>query len=111
MLNAITTAQNVLQLCTHVLLNGVGAETPQNQASFYNVDEIRPMHDALPQHYTITIGPELSTKKVVLFNSLTFNRVEVVTFFVSTPFVQVCFYKLSDSGQKCTQMNNLKNAL
>lgn len=90
MLSAITSAQNVLQLCTHVLLNGVGAAIPQNQAVFYNVDDVRPTHDALPQHYTITIGPELNTKKVVLFNSLTFNRVEVVTFFVSTPYVEVC---------------------
>lgn len=89
MLAAITTAQNVLQLCTHILLNGAGAEISGNQGVYYNVDEIRPTQDILPQHYTITIGPELSTKKVVLFNSLTFNRMEVVKFFVSTPFVQV----------------------
>lgn len=91
MLAAITAAQNVIQLCAHVLLNGIGAEVPGNQAIYYNVDDIRPTQDSLPQHYTITIGPELSTKKIVLFNSLTFSRVEVVTFFVSTPFVQVCF--------------------
>lgn len=99
MLKAIATTQNVLQLCTHVLLNGVGAEIPQHDAVFYNVDDIRHSYDSLSQHFTITIGPELNTKKVVIFNSLTFNRVEVVKFFVSTPFVQVC-YKISKYLQR-----------
>lgn len=89
MLDAIAASQEVLQVCTHVLLEGVNADEKGAEGLFYEVDEIIHSQDSLPQHYTITIGLELDTKRVVVFNSLTFNRVEVVTFYVSTPFLQV----------------------
>lgn len=89
MLSAIKGTQDVIQQGTHLLLGGVGADIQGNDGVFYNIDDIRHSQDALPERYTITIGPELNTKKVVIFNSLTFHRLEVVTFFVSTPFIQV----------------------
>lgn len=90
MLAAIVASQNVIQQCAHILLGGVGAEIRDNEGTYYNIDDVRHSQDALAERHTITIGPELSTKKIVLFNSLTFHRLEVVTFFVSTPFIQVC---------------------
>lgn len=89
MLAAISTSQSVLQHCAHLLLDGMGADSYGSNNIFYNVDDIRQSHDSLSERYTITIGPELSTKKVVIFNSLTFSRMEVVTFHVSTPFIEV----------------------
>lgn len=90
MLNAITTCQRVIQICTHILLNGLGAEVPTKEPNFYNIDDIRHSHDALPEHFQITIGvPEMRSKRIVIYNSLTFTRHEVVTFHISTPFVEV----------------------
>ncbi|CAG9818669.1 unnamed protein product [Phaedon cochleariae] len=90
MLRAISGCQKVIQLCTHIMLNGVDNELPNKDTSYYNVDDVRHSHDALPEHYQITIGvPEMTTKKVAIYNSLTSARHEVVTFHVSTPFIEV----------------------
>ncbi|KAJ8963437.1 hypothetical protein NQ318_018917 [Aromia moschata] len=95
MLSAINGCQRIIQICAHILLNGLDAEIPEREANYYNVDDVRHSHDALPEHYQITIGvPELRTKRIVIYNSLTFTRHEVVTFYVSTPFIEVC-YKVS----------------
>lgn len=90
MLNAISNCQQVIQTCAHILLNGPGAEVPTKDTNYYNIDDIRQSHNALPEHYQITIGvPEMRTKRIVVYNSLTFTRHEVVTFHVSTPFIEV----------------------
>lgn len=89
MLISIKNAQHVIQHCANILLNGPGAQIQGSDTAHYNVDDIRHSHDALEEKYTITIGPELSRKKIVIYNSLTFTRVEAVTFLVSTPFVEV----------------------
>ncbi|KAG5876752.1 hypothetical protein JTB14_033084 [Gonioctena quinquepunctata] len=68
-LSAINGCQHVIQICAHILLKGIGAEIPNKD---------------------ITIGvPEIRTKKIVIFNPLTFSRQEVVTFHVSTPYIEV----------------------
>lgn len=90
MLSAIVSCQRVIQISTHILLKGLGAEEPNVDVNYYNIDDIRHSQDALPEHYQITIGvPELRTKKIVIFNPLTFTRHEAVTFHVSTPYVEV----------------------
>jgi alpha-mannosidase II len=89
MLTALTACQHVIQHSAHILLSGKDAETPDRNALFYNVDDVRHSHDALPERHQITIGPELRTKRIAIFNSLTFDRVEVVTLHVSTPYVEV----------------------
>lgn len=91
MLSAISGCQRVIQICTHILLNGLGAEVPARDINYYNIDDVRHSHDSLSDHYQITIGvPEMRTKRIVIFNPLTMTRHEVVTFYVSTPFVEVC---------------------
>lgn len=90
MTSAISACQRVIQICAHILLNGSGAEVPTKDANYYNIDDIRQSHTALPEHYQITIGvPEMKTKRIVIYNPLTFTRHEVVTFHVSTPFIEV----------------------
>ncbi|KAJ8936612.1 hypothetical protein NQ314_012227 [Rhamnusium bicolor] len=94
MLSAISGCQRVIQICTHILLNGLGAEVPSKDVNYYNIDDVRHSHDAISEHYQITIGvPEMRTKKIVIFNPLTFARHEVVTFYVSTPFVEVTDFR------------------
>ncbi|RZC36724.1 alpha-mannosidase 2 [Asbolus verrucosus] len=89
MLSALTACQHVIQHAAHILLSGKDAETPDKNALFYNVDDVRHSHDAIAERYQITIGPELRTKRIAIYNSLTFSREEVVTFHVSTPYVEV----------------------
>lgn len=89
MLLAILNCQNVIQRSVNVLLSGPGSDVPGSETIFYNIDDSRRTFDAIAEQHTITIGPELNTKKVVIFNSLAFTRHEVVTFFVSTPYIQV----------------------
>lgn len=91
MLAAINGCQRVIQICAHILLNGPEAGLPTLDLTFFNIDEIRPTYDSLGEHYEIMIGvPEIRTKRIVIYNSLTFTRHEVVNFHVSTPFIEVC---------------------
>lgn len=92
MLLAIKDCQFVIQQCTNLLLSGPGIDLDWSDTLYYNVDDIRTHHDTLSEQYTITIGPELSTKRVVIYNSLAFTRKEVVKLIVSTPFIEVTDY-------------------
>ncbi|EFA06316.1 alpha-mannosidase 2 [Tribolium castaneum] len=89
MLAALNNCHHVIQHSAHILFSGKDAETPDHSALFYNIDDVRHSHDTIGEKYQITIGPELRTKRIAIFNSLTFSRVEVVTFHVSTPYVEV----------------------
>lgn len=101
MLSAISSCQKVIQISTHILLNGQNADVPNKDAKFYNIDDIRHSYDALSEHYQITIGvPDMRTKRIVIFNSLTFTRHETVTFHVSTPFVEVRILLIRHWSQK-----------
>lgn len=92
MLTAIQSCQHVIQHSAHILLSGYQAEAPDHNALFYNVDDVRHSYNDLAEKHQITIGPELSTKRIAIFNSLTFEREEVVVFHVSTPYVEVSIY-------------------
>lgn len=89
MLSAIKKSQYIIQTCTNILLNGPGTEIQGSDVIHYNIDDLRQSHDAMEEKFTITIGPELSTKRIVVYNPLTFTRVETVTFIVSTSFIEV----------------------
>uniref|UniRef100_A0A6P7GJW8 Alpha-mannosidase n=1 Tax=Diabrotica virgifera virgifera TaxID=50390 RepID=A0A6P7GJW8_DIAVI len=87
MKSAIRSCQNVIQLCTHILLNGYEAEVPKKDFPRYNIDDFTHSQE---EHHQIIIGfPELRQKKMVIYNSLTFTRREVVTFHISTPFIEL----------------------
>lgn len=89
MLQAIKASQNIIQHCTNMLLMGPFDKNSEIDTLHYNIDDIRHSHDALAERHTIAIGPELSIKKVVIYNSLSFERHEVASFIVSTAFVEV----------------------
>ncbi|KAF5292288.1 hypothetical protein FQA39_LY03322 [Lamprigera yunnana] len=93
MLGAIRDTQNILQHCANLLLGGLRTGGFGEKEIHFNIDDIRHTHDTLSERHTITIGPELSIKKVVIFNSLSFNRREVVSFLVSTPYLEVLNFK------------------
>ncbi|KAF7264976.1 hypothetical protein GWI33_021784, partial [Rhynchophorus ferrugineus] len=91
LLTSIHNCQRVIQLCTNVLLEGMGSQGPFEQdTSYYNFEDIWHSHNNLPERMQITIGvPDLPTKKVVIYNSLAFTRHEVVTFHINTPFIEI----------------------
>lgn len=89
MLQALKDTQKVLQYSANLLLMGPGADIPGIVVSHYSLDDVRHNHDAIGEKHTITIGLEVSIKKLLVFNSLPFARHELVSFIVSTPFVEV----------------------
>lgn len=89
MIDAISNTKQIIQLSANLLLSEQRNDDDNINSIYYYVDGVRLSHNALEEQFTITIGPELSTKKIVMFNSLTFTRSEVVTFIVSTPFIEV----------------------
>lgn len=94
MLSSIINCQHVLQQAANVLLNGPSSGRPGLEIVHYNVDDTIRTHDSLPDRFIVMIGKGMSfnTKKVVVFNSLTFTRHEVVKLLVSTQFVQVGWF-------------------
>lgn len=89
MLTAVVSAQHVIQQSVNVLLSGPDAHMFDSEIVHYNIDDVRRSQDSLPEKYIITIGKGAPIKRVVVYNSLTFTRHEVITLLVSTPFVQV----------------------
>lgn len=90
MLSAIQGCQKVIQICTHLLLKTSGSSVSTINSKYYNIDDIMHSQNVNSEHFQITIGiPEIRSKKVVIYNSLPFTRREVVTFHISTPFVEV----------------------
>lgn len=94
MLSAIQGCQKVIQICTHLLLKTSGSSVSTINSKYYNIDDIMHSQNVNSEHFQITIGiPEIRSKKVVIYNSLPFTRREVVTFHISTPFVEIIDFK------------------
>ncbi|XP_018334148.1 alpha-mannosidase 2-like isoform X2 [Agrilus planipennis] len=87
MLNSINNLQEVISDLVNVLLaeeseSGIGD-------GVYKIDDVWTKQDSLSQQYEIDASNFLGFKTVAIYNSLPFERQEVVTFMISTPFVQV----------------------
>lgn len=89
MLDAIHSCQKIIQYYTHKLLLKPDITEFNQEEIYYNIDDIRHTWNELEERYSIVIGPEMRTKKIVIYNSLTFTRIEVITLIVSTPTVEV----------------------
>ncbi|XP_060536226.1 alpha-mannosidase 2-like [Cylas formicarius] len=101
LLSSIHNCQKVIQLCANILLESVGTDGPYEQdVAYYNFEDVWHSHNNLPERLQITIGlPNLPTKKIVIYNSLSFTRHEVLTFYVNTPFIEV--YDFQNKRMKC----------
>lgn len=91
MLAAILGVKQVIQQSANILLKGPNPDIFSSDMPHYNIDDMRRSQDALPERYIITIGKGAPIKRIVVYNSLTFTRHEVVMLLVSTPFIQVLF--------------------
>ncbi len=112
MLYAINTCQFILQQCTQLLLSNEAIPAAEKEMLFFNIDDVRHGFNETAQHSQITIGPELPSKKVVIFNPSTFTRTEVVTFYVSTAYVEVSkqFLGLTTPCQKPPRLQQLSKS-
>ncbi|KAL1514294.1 hypothetical protein ABEB36_003573 [Hypothenemus hampei] len=91
LLQSIHNCQRVIQLCVNILLEGSGAQNSyQQDVTYYNLEEVWHSHNSLPERLQITIGlPHLPSKTIAIYNSLAFDRQEVVIFNINTPFIEV----------------------
>ncbi|KAK7790667.1 hypothetical protein R5R35_002442 [Gryllus longicercus] len=91
MLEAIKLSQHIMQQAAHFLLssNSQGSYQPDPEAVYFDLDDQRKQHHSLPEKITITIAEGVEPKKVVIFNSLTWTRQEMVTIQINTPYVKV----------------------
>ncbi|XP_077300371.1 alpha-mannosidase 2 [Arctopsyche grandis] len=89
LLAAISACQHVIQQSAYHLLVQPKYYHPAPEQVYFEVDDIRREHSSLPEKITITVGPEAPSRKIVIFNSLPFTRNEVVSLYVSTPFLTI----------------------
>ena len=95
MLKAIQNCQNVMSQSAHYLLTPSKAFYKERlDELWYDMDDFRESHDALPKQTVIQVDHPDLPNKVVIFNSHAKFRTETVTFKVSDPNVRV--YKIND---------------
>lgn len=65
--------------------------TPDTYMEFFNLDDIRRLPSSLPEQALLKFTRGISSVRVVIFNSLTWKREEVVSVLVASVDVQVIF--------------------
>lgn len=83
LISAMNKCQHIIQNVANVLISGNSPKNYDSSAIFYKVDDI------IAQRYKILIRRKYPTRIITIFNSLTFKRTEVVSFEISTPFIEV----------------------
>jgi hypothetical protein len=62
---------------------------PNSEFVYFNLDDMRKHHYSIPEKTVVFVGEGLESQRVVLYNSLTGRRQELVTLRVPTPNVKV----------------------
>ncbi|KAJ1529787.1 hypothetical protein ONE63_006533 [Megalurothrips usitatus] len=84
--------QHVIQISAYALLAPRNEHAvPETDAMFFIVDDAWQDHHSLPEKVSVTLGAHLAvdSRRIVLFNSLTWERQEVIYLQVSTPYVKI----------------------
>ncbi|XP_069682276.1 alpha-mannosidase 2 isoform X2 [Periplaneta americana] len=90
MLDAITGMQYVMQQSAHFLLYPRHmAYHPNTESVYFDLDDMRKHHYSIPEKTIVFVGDGLESQRIVLYNSLSWRRKELVTLRVSTPNVKV----------------------
>ncbi|XP_013192183.2 alpha-mannosidase 2 [Amyelois transitella] len=89
LLKAIKASQSVVQRAAYYLLNQPAILDQVQDDVYFDVDDIWRRHDEIPTRITIALDAVSPTRRLVLYNSLMFERQEILTVLVSTPHVQV----------------------
>lgn len=88
MLNAINRAQHVIQQCSYYLLKN-GMVNPNGNETYFVVDEHQKVPYNLAEGVVLTFPSGVLSRKIVLFNPLSYLRFEVISLRVENRFVQV----------------------
>lgn len=70
---------------------------PNSEFVYFDLDDMRKHHYSIPEKSVVFVGEGLESQRVVLYNSLTWRRQELVTLRVSTHNVKVSFAKHSSN--------------
>ncbi|XP_052756455.1 alpha-mannosidase 2 [Galleria mellonella] len=89
MLTAIKYSQSAIQQAAYYLLKQPPLIEQTQEDIYFDVDDIWRRHDEIPGRITIALDIVLPSKRLVLYNSLSFKRHEVLTVLVSSPHVEV----------------------
>ncbi|XP_075221879.1 alpha-mannosidase 2 isoform X2 [Lycorma delicatula] len=90
MVDAIKSSHHVMQQAVHFLLSTSKLMyTPDTYMEFFNLDDIRRLPSSLPEQALLKFTRGISSVRVVIFNSLTWKREEVVSVLVASVDVQV----------------------
>jgi alpha-mannosidase II len=85
MLDAINGMQHVMQQAAHFLLSPPQVlYQPNSEFVYFDLDDMRKHHYSIPEKTVVFVGEGLESQRVVLYNSLTWRRQELVTLRVST---------------------------
>lgn len=93
--DTIVGCQHVIQMSAYALLAPRNEHAvPETDSMFFNVDDVWQDHHSLPERVSVTLGAHLGveSRRIVLFNPLTWKRQEVLYLQVSTPHVKISDY-------------------
>ncbi|KAJ9599827.1 hypothetical protein L9F63_009867, partial [Diploptera punctata] len=90
MLEAINGLQHVMQQAAHFLLSPPQVSyQPNSEFVYFDLDDMRKHHYSIPEKTVVFVGEGLETQRIIIYNSLTWRRQELVTIRVSTLHVKV----------------------
>lgn len=89
MLTSIKHCQSAIQQAAYYLLKQPPIQEQTQEDIFFDVDDIWRRHDEIPSRITIALDEVSPSRRLVLYNALTFRRQEILTVLVSSPHVEV----------------------
>ncbi|KAM3962504.1 alpha-mannosidase 2 [Aphomia sociella] len=89
MLTAIKYCQSAVQQAAYYLLKQPPLIEQTQDDIYFDVDDIWRRHDEVPSRITIALDVVSPSRRLVLYNALSFKRYEVLTVLVSSPHVEV----------------------
>ncbi|KAI5643207.1 alpha mannosidase middle domain-containing protein [Phthorimaea operculella] len=82
-------SQSAIQQAAYHLLGEPQVREQTQEDIYFDVDDIWRRHDEIPARITIALDVVSPSRKIVLYNALTFARTEITTVIVNTPHVEV----------------------
>ncbi|KAL7296620.1 hypothetical protein TKK_0010040 [Trichogramma kaykai] len=89
MIVALNNSAHVLQQTVAHLLKSPQSVKIDKEALYLSLDETRSFHTSPGDKYVISLGHDITSKKVLFYNSLPRTRTKVMSVYVSTPYVRV----------------------
>ncbi|KAJ0173745.1 hypothetical protein K1T71_010894 [Dendrolimus kikuchii] len=89
LLTSIKYCQSAIQQAAYYLLKQPPIQDQTQEDIYFDVDDIWRRHDEVPSRITIALDEMSPSRRLVLYNALSFRRQEILTVLVSSPHVEV----------------------